>query len=143
MYRSGTQILLIAAMVIAGAVAPMVRASLSCCIGNSNHAARQIALATDAQPDLAGCGSCCMSDGVATSDGAPSEQTDHDPQNPSDPCGDDCGCTLCRVMASATTALVDGPCIVSFAHSSEIAFADPDQVFARDTAFGLLRPPQA
>ena len=142
MYRSGTQILLIAAMVIAGAVAPMVRASLSCCMGN-NHAAQQITLATDAQPDLAGCGSCCMSDGVATSDGAPSEQTDHDPQNPSDPCGDDCGCTLCRVMASATTALVDGPSIVSFAHSSEIAFADPDQVFARDTAFGLLRPPQA
>jgi hypothetical protein len=141
MYRSSTQILLIAAMVIAGAVAPMVRASLSCCMGNS-HAAQQIALAPDAQPDLAGCGSCCVSESVATSDGAPSEHTDHDPQNPDDPCGDDCGCTLCRVMSSATTALVDGPSMMSFARSSNLAFADPDQVFARGAAFGLLRPPQ-
>ncbi|XHC27017.1 MAG: hypothetical protein ACFHWZ_13830 [Phycisphaerales bacterium] len=142
MYRSSVQILLIAAIMFATAVAPMVRASVSCCAGEG-HSDQRVALAADAPPDLAECGSCCAATSVLTPQSDQSDDLNISDQHSDDPCSEDCGCTLCRVMASVTTALVDGPSIMSFAHSSEIAFVDPDQVFARDTAFGLLRPPQS
>jgi hypothetical protein len=142
MYREAVHFLLVVAIVLAASVAPLMRATLSCCT-SQGQAGQATALVGESEPGPAGCGSCCASGLDTDTAGRPVDHSQTDHSDRSYPCGDDCGCTLCRVMTSASPAFVEEPAFASSARSADPVFADPDHVFTRDAAFGLLRPPQA
>ena len=141
MHRNGIQLVLVAAIVIAAGLAPLVRGALPCC-GCSGNASAETALVVVDSPEPATCGSCCSSDlqgeprGTADSPAPGGDQ-------PEGPCGDDCGCTLCRIMTSVAPAFVERSGAQWFARSADSVQIGTERVSARQATFGLLRPPQA
>lgn len=142
MFREAVHFLLVVAIVLAASVAPLMRATLSCCTGQA-HAGQAVALMMEVQPGPPDCGPCCTAGGDLVPLSGPVDYPETDHSERSYPCGDDCGCTLCRVMTSASPSFVEEPAFSSCSRSADPVFADPDHAFPRDPAFGLLRPPQA